>query len=126
MSDTNTYEGKPNQLIAVTEARQFMVKHTNSKGVESMFMVLAFGTTDYNKPNTSPEDRKVGLYVLAGDKELSEKLNPLSQAHAAPIISLMEAKGYAQDGKLVAGVATPAPSAADVSHLFDEDPEGTT
>jgi len=119
MPETNTYEGKPNQLLAVTEAKQFMVKYTNAKGELSMFLVLAFGTTDYNKPNTSEEDRKAGLYVLAGDKELAEKLNPMPQAQAAPLLSLLESQGHVRDGKLVTGPAAPL-TVVDVGHLFPE------
>lgn len=120
MSDTNTYEGKPNQLLAVTEAKQFMVKYTDSKGKLSMFLVVAFGTTDYGKLNVPEADRKAGLYVLAGDKELAEKLNPMSQAQAAPLLSLLESQGHVRDGKLVSGPAVSMP-VVDVGHLFPED-----
>lgn len=95
-----------------------MVRYTDPDGKESLALIYAFGEADYGKSG-KPEDRLMGLWVVANMSQLQDTLRMAPIETAKAIIAAMESKGLAQDGKLVGRAVMATVSLPDVSAIFE-------
>lgn len=94
---TQYHEGKSNKVLAVTPIQAVMVRYTNSAGAESMALLYCFGK--------STVDGGVGVYVVAGEKQLSETLSVPNAELTKQVREAMEVRGLIANGELVLGNA---------------------
>ncbi len=112
-------EGQGGKVLAITEIKHYMVKYTGSDGKVSMAEVQVFGEADYGKSG-KPEDRMLGIWVLANLEQLQNQLRQAPKDMARLIIASLEEKGYVRDGKLVGGDSAASTNLPDVSGVFEE------
>ncbi len=112
------HDGRGGQLLSCTKAEPFLFRYVDPDGKESIALFYVFGEADYGKQN-KPEDRMLGIWLVAGFKELNEKMKQVTKQQAISMIAMLEEKGYVHEGKLV--VAAPGPvELPDVSGVFDD------
>lgn len=107
-----------NKILAISEVRTIMIRHTNKEGVESLTMAYVFGEANYGP--VGKEERMLGIWITASGNQLRDGLRLASKNQAKNIISILEEKGFIVDGKLSTPAAPPLP---DVSGAFDDETE---
>lgn len=112
------FEGQGNKILSITEVKTIMVRYTDPDGKESLAQVQVFGEADYGKSG-KPEDRMLGVWVVANLAQLQNQLRQAPKDTAKAIIAAMEDKGYVRDGKLVSSDSAGAVALPDVGGVFE-------
>lgn len=106
------HDGAQNKVLAVTPVQAVMARYTNSAGRESMALLYCFGK--------STQDGGIGVYVVAGEKQLSETLSVPSPELTRQVRDALEARGLVREGELV---ASSPPVEFDASGVFADTSE---
>lgn len=112
------FDGQGNKILSITEVKTIMVRYTDPDGKESLAQIQVFGEADYGKSG-KPEDRMLGVWVIANLQQLQNQLRQAPKDIAKNIIAAMEAKGYVRDGKLVNGDSVGTVALPDVGGVFE-------
>lgn len=107
---------KTNKILAVTEVKMVMIRHSGPDGAESLTLAYIIGEANYGAIG-APEERMLGIWTAANMKQLQENLRLVSKDQAKNIISALEEKGIVSEGRVVGSTT---PQLPDLSNEFDD------
>lgn len=101
------YHDRPNKVLSVTRAEPVMIRYTDPAGKEKMALAYVFGEAVYNDLRDADKKprRMAGVWIVANDSELREKLHKAPGEQALQILDRLEDLGIVRDGFLLGAPA---------------------